>query len=539
MKFTQNDQRESLWYVSYFLIFFLPLLCLTPFFLGYGLHADLYFTGYLDPTHDQNIYYGFMKQAQDGYLRFLNLPSAVPHDREYIQVLYLLIGQASRLFGVPLDVLYLLAKYLLALAFGFTFYKMLKEVVKDGELVALGMLVVLWGGGLGGLRVLLALIRGEDLIGWTADYFSSDLWIFEMNVWSSIYYTPLFVMSHWLILLVYGAVYRGEMTNRLLPFVIASLAILAIGLSHSYHLVPIFFILPVLFLLFRFDARKPVTRTLIMGYSLFGLFFCIGLFYQYYVLTFNPGFRLWKNQNITLTPDFMYVLKGYGVLTLGFVEVFLRFRRFRDLPLVEKFIGIWAIMQLLLLYSPFAFARRFILGLAIPLTVYFVLFLHRLLERRQAIIAGAMVCVVLSTPIAKWMTGVAKVLRADPRYFYTQDELAAYRSLNGGLASSNVVLSTLEESNRLLRFSPAAMVLASFHQTPGKIRPHVARLFFGEAGGLEDFLEQNSVNYIFLNKRMHARFLAKFGAYLSTKPVHFENQSFVVYKLGESGNVQE
>ena len=533
------------------LIFLIPALILMPLLLGNCLHPELRFTACLMNAHDQNIYFGFMKQARDGYWRFLNLPSNIIHPREYIHTLYLLQGLLSRYTGISLNYVNLLSSYMFAVVFGLVMMQPARMVFKRSTYSTLLLVLLLFGSGFGMFGKIYSVVFKHEITVRNMSSFPGDLWMPEMTIWNSICYTPLFIWSYLLIVLVYGGIWFGERKRAFHPFIVSAVAVFLIALSHSYDLVPLGVISLALLIMFRIEHREYIIKPRVFaGYCLYALFFLSSMGYQYHVLKTNPGFSVWAAKNVNLSPDFIVILCGFGFLSLGYVELLIRIRRylkqrrdgegekktggFDENSFLTRFMGVWLVVQTLMLYSPFPFARRFILGIIIPLTFYFILFLKRICADCGAfklLLVSSLCCSCFLTPIYQIAANFAKVMKGDDRYFYTREQFDAYSSLSKGLSDKDVVFASFENCNRLLRFSPAAMLAGSTQQCPESIQRDLRAFFKGEKTDLAPFLKNNRVSYIFLDKKKDIAFIKKHRKFLSGKHIFFENGRFVVYSI--------
>jgi hypothetical protein len=432
-----------------------------------------------------------------------------------------------------------------------------EKIFKNPIFTTLTIAVTMFGSGLGVFGKIYSTIRHSAMNVKNMSAYPGDLWMPEMTVWNSICYTPLFIWSYLLILLVYGGIWAGEEKKRFTPFLISSGAIFLIALSHSYDLVPLGFISLLLLVLFRiYKKRWSIELPVFIGYTLYAISLLGSTGYQYYVLKTNPGFAVWASKNINLSPDFIVILMGYGVLSLGYLEGFLylggilkerHFFEFKSeddssserslVDLMMRFLCLWLIIQTLMLYSPFPFARRFVLGIFVPLVIFFIFFIKRITAkggRVHIITAGVLIVMTFITPAYQVLANTVKVIKGDSRFFYTSEQVDAYSSMDKGLDSSDVVFAAFHESNKLLRFSPAAMLVGSTQQSSEDVQRNVKSLFeCRDDVALIPFLNSNRVSYIFLNKKNDAEFIKKYADLLSGLPVRKENHDFIIYTYPE------
>ena len=519
------------------LILLIPIFILMPYIAGYVFQGEDYFTGYMMNSHDQNIYFSFMKQAEDGHSLFLNLSSDIPHKRQYLHTLFLLTGATSRVLHLPLWLVYLVSAYIFSVVFGFLMLKIMQKFLSKGWATT-GLMILLLGSGFGLFGKIYGFVSGIEITVQNMTKFPCDLWMPSLTVWNSINYTPLFIWSYLLIIVTYVGIWQGEKKESFFPFVFSGVAAALIALSHSYDLVPLGFVSLLILVLYRVQTKRIFPIKVFLGYSFYAIFMIGATAYQYYVLKTNPGFSIWAEKNVNLSPNFLVILAGYGLLSLGYVECLLQLRSYKKISLEIKFLGWWLLLQTSMLYSPFPFSRRFALGIFVPLAIFFVLFLKRIMTKPSMLNFSVCTMLVLATfltPVYQVAANLAKVAQKDARFFYTQDKLKAFESLDNGLTQTDVILADLDSSNSILRFTPAALCAGSTQQTPEQTIKQVDAIYSGQTDAdsldIVDFFKEHNVSYIFVDRVNNADFLEKFATYLTTHKVHFENDGYIVYNV--------
>lgn len=500
------------------------------------LTKNQYFTGCLENIHDQNIYFSFIRQARDGFLFFLNAPCHIPHNREYVNFTFLLIGLISRFSGLSMEVSYILSSYLFSVAVCFCLCLLFTGIFENRKVALTGLCIAWMGAGFGVFYKIFGMLSGTVIDKMNMTSVSGDLWMPEMTIWHSSGYSPLFISSYLMLLLVYGGIWTAESRERFWPMAVSAGAIFYLALSHSYDIIPAAMISFFILAIFRFEKKKLLPSSpLLAGYILFYIGLFGGTLYQYYVLKNNPGFSLWAAQNVNRSPGFHMILAGFGVLSLGYLEILLMLfvdRKKMELPM--KIIGFWLVFQTILLYSPFPFSRRFILGIIIPLAVLFTFFLLRLSKRdtTSKICALILLAAVPLTFIYQTAANAGKLASKDSRYFYPKSATEAYSAMSS-LNQNDVVMGSLEESNCIMRFCPAQMVCASTQQSAPGMREAIEKIFSGimPPEDIGTFMKNNRITYLFLNKKSQATFISAAPDFLRQKNVFFENDGFIIYKV--------
>jgi hypothetical protein len=524
-------------YLWILLILGLPAITILPLLLGL-IRGGAYFSGCLENIHDQNIYFSFISQARDGFLLFINAPCSIAHEREYVNFTFLAIGWFSRLSGLPMELSYVLFSYFFGVAVCFCLAGLFLGLIKNQIAAALGLCAAWMGAGFGVLYKIAFMAKGVSIDKVNMTSVSGDLWMPEMTIWHSALYSPLFISSYLMVILAYGGIWFAEKRERMFPLAVSAAAVFYLALSHTYDIVPVAMISFALMLMFRIEKKKLWKPRLLAGYLLFVVGLLGGTAYQYYVLKHNPGFSIWADQNVNKSPPFHIILAGFGFLSLGFAELalLLAYER-RKMDLALKFLGFWLVFQTLLLYSPFPFSRRFILGIIIPLSFFFILFLMRLWKKGTAarIIAVALFLGTLPTFIYQELANAGKAVSRDQRYFFAGDRSSAYKAM-APLAPRDVIMGSLEESNCILRFTRAQMACASQQQSSPGAKEALAKILAGDSSGLDGYLRKNRITHIFLDKKAQALFISSNRSFLDSQNVFYENGGYIVYKVHGYGN---
>ncbi len=525
--------KIGIWGLALSLI--LPLPILLPQIAGLFCSSH-YFTGCFENIHDQNIYFSFIRQARDGEYFFINAPCHIPHNHEYVNFTFLLVGLLSRFSGASMELSYIFSDYIFSVAACLCLFVLFAAVFEKKLPIALGVCFAWFGAGFGLFYKIYAALKGISIDKMNMTFLSGDLWMPEMTLWHSCAYSPLFIASYLMLLLIYGGIYFAESKRSFIPLLIASFAVFYLALSHSYHIVPVSMISLFIFLYFRWEKRQAIPEwCLLAGYVLFAASLLSGTFYQYYVLKNNPGFSIWAAQNINKSPPFYTILAGFGVMALGYIEAFIAVSKERKTSgHLLKILAFWLFFQTILLYSPFAFARRFILGIAIPLSVFFSLFIFRIwaLGKMQKLLALFLVCLLPITFLYQSAANCGKLLSKDSRYFYSKSASDAYKFLSE-MPESEILMGSLEESNRIMRFSPLRMICASTQQSAPGMREAVENAFALKTDDalLDSFMKENNVRYLFLNKKDHSDFISSRTEFLNGKKLIFENNSHLIYEV--------
>ncbi len=125
----------------------------------------------------------------------------------------------------------------------------------------------------------------------------------------------------------------------------------------------------------------------------------IPILYMYYVLNNNEVLRLTlKNNNALNSPPVISYLMGYGTnIIFAFLGIFYLVKKKIKISNNLLFIFTWIIVNFALLYSPFPFQRRFMMGLQIPVIIFAVITLKQLFTDKKLLFKTLIVSLVFFT----------------------------------------------------------------------------------------------------------------------------------------------
>lgn len=288
-------------------------------------------------------YLSFMQQARDGAWGFYNLYSLLPQQPYFFHPLWLILGKIGLITNWSNLAVYLLAQAALIVVFLFGWWNFINWLTVDLKLARFLFVFSLLSGGV------------------------SYTWLHEVNTFLILYVSPLFALAlSCFLLIMWSSLLTLEQGFSWRVSLWGGLAGLGLMLNHFYDIISLIFILIIIGLV----AMIRNGRWLDYGKHLLCLAVMIApaILYYGYIFTMIPGLAEWAKENITLSPNLWFYLKSYGLLlflSLGgswLVIKKLEYRQGKWFWLV-----IWLITQLVILYSPVMFNRRFALGSSLPM----------------------------------------------------------------------------------------------------------------------------------------------------------------------------
>lgn len=331
-----------------------------------GLTTGQEFTGVqsLSPG-DFAVYLSYIDQVKRGVVLLENTFTTEPL-LPVFNILWFKVGLLARFFGLSALAAYHVARIFFVIPFGIISYLLLARFFDRVRERLVALFLFLFSSGLG--VFFSSLFSGENSGAGTYER-PIDLWVGESNTFLTMMYSPHFVASLTLILLVILLFLEAFESGRQRYAVAAGFAGLVLFQFHPFHA-------PTLFGVFAaFLGYEAVTRRVIKSHLIsFFIFAAISvpaIFYHYILTHYDTGAKALLTANLTITPAPWQVIIGFGApFLLAFFGFWLAGKKNGETTLQYKeFLTVWAIVQLALVYSPLTFQRRLLEGLEFPLVV--------------------------------------------------------------------------------------------------------------------------------------------------------------------------
>ena len=415
------------------------LSCLPYLIARFAAPEGWHFAGFLANPLDGHTYLAKMRQGAAGAWLFQLTYTPEAHQGAFIFVFYLALGHLARLTGLPLIVMFHLARLVTGLFLLLTAWRFIRRVSPHPAEQRLAFALLLSASGLGWLGVMLGA-------------FPIDLWIPEAFVPYSLYTNPHFPLSMALMLIIFEQIVwpRSEQPGLAWRSLLSvGLVGLALALVLPFALMTVVVVLA-LYLAWSYLSQHRLPWSQIRPTLVVAL--CTGpvLLYDYWVSTSQPIFAGWSAQNVTPAPAISDLAWGYGLVgLLALVGAGLVWRSRNE---GERLILLWAVVTLLLVYAPFALQRRFITGSHLPLCLLAAIGLHRwgasqalAPHRRRLLITGLVTLGAIGT-LFVWllpllsMSQSAGLSETTARLFVRDEEKTIFKWLRENSSANTVVL---------------------------------------------------------------------------------------------------
>lgn len=455
---------------------------------------DLHFSGLLVNARDGYSYLAKMAQGARGEWLF-HLPfTPEPHAGGLIYTFYLALGHVSRILGLPLALVFHLARMVAGLAFlliGYAF-------------------ITYFADGLGERRIAFLLLAFSSGLGWLViptGKLSTDLLIPESITFYSLVVNPHFPLAMALLLLVFLGVLASPVerfggVRRAALLGVASFALVSV---QPFVFITLGAVLGS-YLAWRWLCERRLPWPEVARAALALAAATPVVLYDYWLLNTDPLMRAWTAQNLTPSPPPWDYLLGYGLIlalaTLGAI------RGLRQGDARTHFLIIWVVVTALLLYAPFALQRRLSLGLHVPLAILAGrglsgVILPRLRCRRRwvAVLVGA----TTLTNAVLLLTLFAGAARRDAQVYLGRDEWAALGWLREHVPAEAVVLAGPESGLFIPAQAGQRVVYGHPFETVNAAarRAQVEAYFAGrlDAAAQVALLRQEGVGWVWLGPR--------------------------------------
>jgi len=370
---------------------------------------------------DTDTYFAKMRLGWQGAWRFtLTFSPERGQGGAFLNLFYIALGHLACVTGLALPAVYHGARLLAALGLALTVWRLSALMLPNISSRRWGLAFALLGGG----------------IGWAAAYLRpppTDLWIPEAYGFLGALTNPHFPTAQLLLALTFFLTLRWFSSERRGWQLLALVGVLIVlSLVQAFAVLTVGGVWGLLLLeRWRSQRRFPWRESLLLG----AVGLC-GLLYPLYgveAVQRDPALAAWNAQNVTLSPPWWSWALGYA-LTLPFA-LYGGWRLWRMDRSGGRLLVLWAIATLLGIMLPVSFQRRMSLGLSLPLGLlagWGWTQVQARLPRRRWVAQGALIILLLATPLLMLLAGFRQPGLADYLYISRGERAAAEALLAQG-----------------------------------------------------------------------------------------------------------
>ncbi|MFA6410029.1 MAG: hypothetical protein WCW26_00425 [Candidatus Buchananbacteria bacterium] len=333
---------------------------------------DKIFTGiHFAALNDWFVYYSYLEQVRQGHFLFSDLFSSQP-GLAVLNPFWLGVGLFAKIFGLSNLLAFNLIRIILIPVFYFVAYLFLAYLFSETKKRKISLLLLSFSGGLG-FFLFNQIIKypynfSDGRFNWPM-----DLWVPEFDTFLTLYYSPHFIASLILILLVFLLTAIFAEKEKLLYGVWSGFAALVLFSFHPFHILTIFAVILV-YLIYLMLVQKKWFWSYFWYYFILAAISAPSIIYYLYLLKFDWLTSQKALQNLCFTTPFWLTVVSYGLILLfGILGIY---NLFKEKLIFKKglskrltLVFVWALVSFCLIYFPVNFQRRLTEGLHFPLVV--------------------------------------------------------------------------------------------------------------------------------------------------------------------------
>jgi len=477
------------------------------------------FGGFLLNPYDGNSYLAKMYEGWRGDWRFTLPFTAVPGQGAYLFTFYLLLGHAARLLGLPLIGVFHGARLLATVLLLWALWNFLQNLNPQGKHTGLVFALACLGLGMGWLAFPFGAV-------------SSDFWVAEAYPFLSAYANPHFVLSLailvWLLTIRPSSTDDSRLDRRKVwgGAALVFLASIALGSMSPFAVVLGLAILGIVLLIRVIggwlsvrrspggftgmvnDLRgDPSFRSSLLRLICLFLGGAPVVFYAVAAMRLDPVLAAWNAQNLTPAPPMWDLLLAFSpallLALLGLVQVWRR----KEIQI--QIVEVWAVLAMVMIYLPFGLQRRFLVGLAVPLsalTGFGLEWLENRIGKRARAIGMAALVLTFPTLLLVVLAGQFGALAHDPLLYLTHGEAQALTWIETNTPPQAVLLAA-PQTGLFIPAHTGRRVLYGhpFETVQADVEESAVTSFFTNAAAnplpAANFLEERKVDYVFYGPR--------------------------------------
>jgi len=459
------------------------------------------FMGTLHNYLDGATYFSKMRLGVEGewLVTFQHTPET--HSGALIQVLYPFLGQAAQVTGVPLMVMFHVARIGATVFMYVALYQLSATIWQRVRTRFIFFGIVSVGAGFGWLLApLLQIDTFPDfpLLPEAFPFYSS-----LMNV-----HFPLTLAFLALLCSLFVLVFRpGADDDPMVDQMWGAAGLLSVALAFLYPqaLVPFGGALGLYMLSLWLRDRRLNVRLLRWFLAVVLPAVPIAAYYTM-LLIYNPTMAEWNSQNITPAPSPLIMAAGFGIpLLLALPGIYRAFRRFeRD---GDRLMLLWLLCMIVAMYLPTNVQRRFGVGMMIPIAYFaaraledtWLPLLSRRVRRLSLVVLFPMIAIsqilMLFLPI---IPALVDRPEASLGVFLEQDYAAAFLWLDPRIDQSTVVLASPVVSAWVPGWTSGRVVYGHPYETlDAATKEAEVRAWYAADTDCDALIERYNVRYIF------------------------------------------
>ena len=494
------------WRLVCITILFLIIVTSIPYILGIvfapenttytGLHAVSPGDGY--------IYYSYIEQVKEGNILLQRLVTTYDTPRNIISPVWVSVGFLAKVLDLSPSVAFHVARVLSIPFLVLVLYLCIAFFIQKRIYRGIALLLACFAGGLGAFFITLLLpffTTQEFYYNWPI-----DLWVSEAHMFTSMLQSPHFIWSWTLLLSAMLCMALLYKTQKWKYSIYAGIVSGALCVFHPYHCVT-FAVFVAVWIVIEYISTRHMPWKMIMQSSVVGLCILPSVLYYIYVLSTDWVTAQHALHNITTTPSLLYVVVGFG---LPFLFALYGLKHVYKKP-EHKFIVIWFITHMCLIYLPLAFQRRLLQGVQFPMIILAVYGCMYVIQKYKMHV-NKFVYIVIGSVVLCVGTSVFHLVR-DSMLFYehhswfyiTNDAHSAYNWIENNTDKDATFINPITQHQAgISAFAARKVFVGHSHETPFYTSniEWTKWIYMSNTNDLHkhDFLKRNNIDYLYYEK---------------------------------------
>ncbi len=510
-----------------------------PYFLGYANQGDSWqFAGFVFGVEDGNSYIAKMLRGANGEWLFRTPYTALDQRGVLAFLPYLLLGKLSAPPGQheQLVVLFQFFRLIGATLSILASYDFLSSFIKDEYWQRWGVLLIVWGGGLG----------------WLLFFFGRTTWLgslsLEMYSPETFGFLEIFGLPHLAFgraLFLWGLLYflfPDKAPTKIPPGLLAGMLLLVMGLMQPLTVVlswaVIFsFLVLITFRQWRLESKRSVdsfwsnVRVWWMRSALIVLVSAPIVITTIVRFNSDPVLRQWTLQNQILSPHPLHFLLAYGLL-IPFAIWGMRLL-VNDQVTQNWLLIAWTLALPFFVYAPYSLQRRLAEGYWVALVILALVAFER---SQTEIIRNLRFLLAFALPSSIILVVGASQQVANPNFplFRPSSETEAFKFVAEVVDTDGVILASYDTGNALPAWAASYVIIGHGPESVGlaQLQPRLERFFIEETPDSErlDLITEFGVDYVFWgpHERLLGNWNPKQAQFLE---LQFNRSGFSIYKV--------
>ncbi len=349
------NKKERIWLAI--VTFLILVYSSIPNWVGYAAETETlsYKGAFFDPQ-DYAVHISMLRAGMQGDWAYRFRFTTEPHTIAYTRMFYIILGQINRVLHLSPIILFEIARWFFGALALLSLYALASRVFEELWWRRIAFLLAVFASGLGWMQL---------MMGWNLGTVTPiDFWLIDAYVFFGLALFPHFAFVTALLCLAFAFYLDFLFTANWKRFAWVGAFALFVQFVNpiAFMLVDITFLVATIA---YWVQKEKIEKTQLLALGGLAILQVPLLLYNFMLLTFDPVWSQFTQQNQTLSPPLFYYLWGFGLLWIfalvGGVFAF----RHHKIALIAS--TAWVLVGLALAYAPFPIQRRFLHGITIPL----------------------------------------------------------------------------------------------------------------------------------------------------------------------------